>query len=89
MCFAENRGAQQLLRGWQSAATLDFDVLKFSSSVKKAPSHISGSGDAHCSARSVQFAILCLFLIGPVKSFLSLVTHTEAHESQIALHVSV
>ena len=37
----------------------------------------------------VQFALpFCVFLIGPMKSFLLLVTHTEASESQIALCVS-
>ena len=36
----------------------------------------------------ILFALpFCIFLIGPVKLFLSLVMHAEAPESQIALHV--
>ena len=34
-------------------------------------------------------SLFCVFSIGPLKSFLSLVTHAEAPESQIALCVSV
>ena len=37
----------------------------------------------------IPFALpFCIFLIGLMKSFLSLVMHAEAPESQIALHMS-
>ena len=39
---------------------LKFNVLHFSSSVNETPSDFSQSGDAHCSADSVHFAVLCL-----------------------------
>ena len=72
-------------------ATLKFNVSQLSGGVDEAPSHFSGSSDAHCSADSVHFRALlfCIFLISPVKSFVSLVMHTEAPESQFALHVLV
>ena len=39
-------------------ATLKFNVSQLSGGVDEAPSHFSGSSDAHCSADSVHFAVL-------------------------------
>ena len=39
---------------------MDFNVLLFSGSVNKTPSNFSQPSDAHCSADSVHFAVLCL-----------------------------
>ena len=38
----------------------EFNVLHFCNGVDKASSHFSRSGDAHCSADAVCFAVLCL-----------------------------
>ena len=43
-----------------STTTFEFNVLWFSGSVDQAPSHSSQSGDAHCSADSICFAIFDL-----------------------------